>query len=431
MAHGALMALVLLASGCRFGAIALPVGTPSAQSTLIGCDQAAARLTISTDSHLDPSCVYERGFDIVASNVTLDCRGAKVSRGASAIDSYGILVTTPASTSLSDVTIRNCAVSGFSNNLRVTRTGFKTLAAGSEYLTPTSNIIIDNSSFLRSRASGIFIDGYVTGVTLTRVTVSGSGSVGIYLEAGSKDNVITGSVIARNGFPSGVQTFDLNGTPIQYVSTGREGIAVDGSRDNWIHDNLIVDNSAGGVFLYKNCGEDVSAAGHWVRRYGATGNRIEDNKFVLSANGVWIGSRAAENQHFMDCSDLPIIDAPFNRVYLDPADHNTISGNLFHRTTNAIRVEADDTTVTNNVISQATRGVLIGTKHRYNELGQPITGAIVTGNRTVTVSQPYGTVWGAIVATFAANSADGSAAPLAAGSQPTINPFLFVAQILP
>jgi parallel beta-helix repeat protein len=426
-----LLALMLFTGGCRFGAVALPVGTPSAQSTLIGCNQATARVTISADAHLDPACVYERGFDIVASNVTLDCRGAKVTRAASATDSYGILVTTPATASLSDVTVRNCAVSGFSNNLRVTRTGFKTLAAGSEYLTPTSNIVVDNSSFIRSRASGVFVDGYVTGVTLSHVTVSGSGSVGIYLEAGSKDNVIADSIIARNGFPSGVQTFDLNGTPIQYISTGREGIAVDGSRDNWIHDNLIVDNSAGGIVLYKNCGEDVSAAGHWVRRYGATGNRIDNNKFVLSGNGVWVGSRAAENQYFMDCSDTPIIDAPFNRVYLDPADRNTISGNLFHRTTNAIRVEADDTTVTNNVISQATRGVVIGTKHRYNELAQPITGAIVTGNRTVTVSQPYGTIWGAVVASFAANTADGASASLAAGTQPTINPFLFVLQILP
>jgi hypothetical protein len=47
-------------------------------SQLIGCDQADDHLTISVSSHLDPSCTWTRGVDIVASDVVFDCQGAHI-----------------------------------------------------------------------------------------------------------------------------------------------------------------------------------------------------------------------------------------------------------------------------------------------------------------------------------------------------------------
>jgi len=47
---------------------------------LVGGDQVDQRITVDVDTHLDPSCIYTQGFEVTASNVVLDCRGAVVER---------------------------------------------------------------------------------------------------------------------------------------------------------------------------------------------------------------------------------------------------------------------------------------------------------------------------------------------------------------
>jgi parallel beta-helix repeat protein len=429
------MVLALTTASCDtwFGALDGLVGKPDAGSTLVGCDQAVKRIVLSASVHLDPTCTYTRGFDIIRSGVTLDCRGASVERGAGETDKYGILVTSPADFALSNIEVRNCNVTGFSNNLRVRRQDFKELAQGHEYDAAFSNIVVRNSVFTGSGGSGVFVDGYVTGVTLSHITVKGSGSVGIYLEAGSKGNLIENSVVTDNGFGSilpGGATFQYSGITIYYQHTGREGIAVDGSRDNVIRENLIMGNAAGGIFLYKNCGEDASTSGHWVRRYGAGGNVIQRNWIASEPDGVWVGSRAAENQFFMDCSDMPYVDQLLNRVYLDPAKGNTLTQNMFIDVTNGVRIEDDDTTVTGNWFFRDVRGVLIGTKLRTTVLGRPVSGTVIAGNSAYGTIDAYSWVWGEQGTVFSGNAVDGTEASLTAGTQPTINPFLFVVRLL-
>jgi hypothetical protein len=201
-----------------------------------------------------------------------------------------------------------------------------------------------------------------------------------------------------------------------------------------VRNNWIAGNAYGGIFLYKNCGEDASSNGHWVRHYGATGNTIANNFISSEKNGVWVGSRAAENQDFMDCSDEPYIEAPLRRVYLDPADHNTIENNAFMFVQHAIRVEDDHTTIAGNTFSSPTstdQAVLIGTKERTGVLGRPVDGTVVQGNSADIAGNPspYGWVWGHTNTTFADNRALGSVVPLGEGTQPTINPFLFAIRI--
>ena len=48
---------------------------------------------------------------------------------------------------------------------------------------------IEDSTSLDSRGVGIFVNGYVTDVTLRRLRVEGASSTGIYLETGSKDMI--------------------------------------------------------------------------------------------------------------------------------------------------------------------------------------------------------------------------------------------------
>ena len=434
---------VVVAAGCVPPHPSPPVspeGELDPSSLLIGCDQAPQRIVASGTVHLDPSCTYTRGIDIRTSNTTLDCRGAPIAFVGQREDRQGILIETPVDVPLDHVTVRNCDVSGFApNNLRVRRDGFKDLVPGQEYETPTSDIRIEHSKFSGSDGSGIFLDGFVTGVTLDDVEVVDSGAVGIYFEAGSKDNVLESSRIHRNGFkdvvPEG-EPIVVNGTELRYESTGREGVAVDGARNTVIRDNWIAGNSYGGIFFYKNCGEDATTNpdGHWVRHYGATGNLVERNFISSEKNGVWVGSRAAENQSFMDCSDTPYIDAPARQVFLDPASGNTIRDNSFLYVERAIRVEDDATTIEDNRFSDfdpSHQAIIVGTKERTNVLAQPVKDTVITGNRADISGNatPYRWIWGQTNTTFTDNLSQQTPAALTEGTQPTINPFLFAIRI--
>jgi parallel beta-helix repeat protein len=420
-------------------AVALALTAPAAvgaRSTLAGCDRAGERLVVETDTHLDPSCTYTKGVDIVASNVVLDCRGAVIERGDPDDRSrLGILIEARADVSLSHVAVRNCTVRGFNNNLRIRRTGAKDLPLGMEYEHPFSDIRIEDSRFYDSSASGLFVDAFVTGVILRNVEVAGSGAVGVYLEGGSKDNVVARSFVHGNGFgdvtPEGVP-IEFGGVTFRYRSTGREGIAIDGSRNNRILDNRITGNSAGGIFLYKNCGEDFLTRpnGWWRRPYGADGNVIDGNVIADEEAGVWIASRAAENQFFFGCSDPAYLSGPLLAVHLDPARDNVVRANRFENVRYGIRVEDDGARIVRNRFLSADsshQAILVGTKHRTAALGRPVDGTVIRGNGAMIEGnpRPYAWIHGHTRTVFHRNRSHGADAPLLPGAQPPINPFLF------
>jgi len=268
---------------------------PEPGSQLIDCSHADERPEITVTSHLDPSCTWTRGVRITASNVTLDCQGAHL---YGPTNQRGVEITAPTDTALSNITVRNCNIEGFLNNIRIIREGFRDLAEGVEYDHAFSNIVIEDSTLLNSRGVGIFVDGYVTGVTIRRLHIEGSGSSGIYLEHGSKDNVVDDNDVVNNGFNENGpfwQLFDQSGLDIWFWGTGREGLSIDDSRFNTVTNNRFSGNSYGGIFLFKNCGEFVNLRPErwWHRRYGADGNLIANNTFTGGRNGVWIGHQFA------------------------------------------------------------------------------------------------------------------------------------------
>jgi Right handed beta helix region len=437
---GFVLTLGLGVAGCVAPYAERPVqpepATVDPDSQLIGCDQAALRITVTVSSHLDAACTYTGGFDISTSGVVLDCRGAHV-EDPEGNDRIGIHVKAPSTVALTDVTVRNCFVKGFLNNVRVSREGFKTLAQGSEYEAPFSDITIENSHLYRSRGVGAYVDGYVTGVTLRALDIAEAGSTGVYLEAGSKDNVVEDSTISRNGYkeviPEG-QPFVVNGIEFRYQSTGREGIAVDGSRHNIIRRNWIAGNSAGGIFLYKNCGEFATTQPeqHWVRWYGADDNLIENNVITTGPTGIWVGSRMAENTFPMDCSDPTYVANP--SIALDHAADNVIRGNALGFLSYGIRVEDDGTRVEANTFGNGVGpavAVLVGTKYRTTVLGRPVAGTVLTGN-TANLPQtpaPFRWIWDRVSTSESGNTANGEPATLIEGTQPPINPFIFAIRI--
>lgn len=435
------LVLSLMGAGCTPSLLPLggPVGEVSPGSALIGCERSGELVAIGADSHLDPACTYTGGFEIVASGSVLDCRGARISDTAGN-KSRGIHIHAPTSTTLSNVVVRNCIVSGFLNNLRVSRDGFQELPAGGEYEQPFSGIVVENSRFLDSRGSGVFVNAYVTGVTLQDNEIARSGSVGVYLEAGSKDSVVQRSWIHDNGYgdvdPIDGVPFYLGTTELRVLMTGREGIAIDGSRNNRILGNRIHGNAAGGIFLYKNCGEFVNQkpASWWERRYGADGNRIEGNIIADEADGIWVGSRMGENQYFMDCSDPVYGSGTFRRIHLDYAQQNTIRENILVGVSRGVRVEDDGTTVESNQFfheDAAALAILIGTRERTAALARPVHATIVRGNEAEIAGNdhPYAWIHGHADTVFEDNLTGGEVASLPEGTPPATNPWLFVISV--
>jgi hypothetical protein len=398
-------------------------------SQLITCDQANNPITVSVSSHLDPSCTWTRGVDIVASDVVFDCQGAHI---ATTDRRFGILITADTSTALSNITVRNCHIEGFLNNIRITREGFRDLAEGVEYENAYSSILIEDSTLLNSRGVGIFVDGYVTGVTLRNLHVEGAGSAGVYLEAGSKDNVVENNEIVNNGYtengPDG-QTFPIGGTTVWFWGIGREGLSIDGSRFNRVSNNHFSGNSAGAIFLYKNCGEFVNQQPEdwWHRRYGADGNLIENNTIVGEDNGVWIASRMGENTFPMDCSDPPYQPG----VVLDYAADNIVRENVFQDVTWAVRVEDDGAVIADNQFTAsdpAKQAIVVGTPYRTATLGLPVDGTTITGNLSSIAgnTHPYRWVHGQTDTTFTDNESLGRTVGVCEGQEPARGPFVFV-----
>lgn len=383
----AVAALALVAAACQ----PLPPVEPG--SAVIDCSRAGERVELTASAHLDPSCTYTAGFDITASGVTLDCRGALI-KGATTAGSRGIAITAPEEVALTDVTVRNCRVEGFLNNLRVMREGFRTFAEGEEWEHPTSDILLEDNTFFASRGVGVYVDAYVSDVTVRDNQIHRAGSTGIYLETGSRRNLVTGNSLVDNGYrengPSG-QTFSFNGLDLWFWGVGREGIAIDGSYENTVTDNSFLGNSAGGIFLYKNCGEYPDRPRYFERRDPADRNLIEGNTFLGGRNGVWVGSRMAENTLPMDCTDPAYVDQPARRVVLDRAADNVVRGNAFYDVTYGVRVEDDRTTVEGNTFAGSgpdRHAVIVGTPDRSTVLGRPVADTVLRDNVSTIVGNP-------------------------------------------
>ena len=147
------------------------------------------------------------------------------------------------------------------------------------------------------------------GPGVTRVTVSGgrftgrSDSTAIYLDAESAETVI--------------RDVDFN------LATPREKIAVDGSARNIIVGNRFALGGQGGVFLYRNCGEDGV-----IRHQTPSDNVITDNVFTgasrLRPRTVVVGAREGGRRYCAADRGWPFGSS------LDDGDHatgNTVARN--------------------------------------------------------------------------------------------------------
>lgn len=162
--------------------------------------------------------------------------------------------------------------------------------------------------------------------TLKNSTVTGiSTRVGVYLDAESAHNILTGNVFSVN---------TVDGSWLGFYDRGWPQLALDGSAHNEISNNSFEQLKQGGIYLYRNCGE-----GGTVRVETPSYNRITNNRFIyqrqrLSDPAIFIGSRnygRFENwwpgSHCNDDVSGAAMGSAINNA--DNAQHNKISNNLF------------------------------------------------------------------------------------------------------
>lgn len=216
-----------------------------------------------------------------------------------------------------DVTLRNCRILG---NVRIWGMGaggsMRDLLASSR--TPGHTTAAQSAAPIKVAMDRIRFEGVGTiplyvgpGVTQTQVTRSTftgrSTSVAVYLDAES-----AGAVIQDNDFD---------------IRTGREQIAVDGSGANRIVGNRLALGGRGGVFLYRNCGEDGV-----IRHQTPSYNQITDNVFSgagwLRPRAVVIGAREGRRPYCGDDRGWPF-GSSLNDG--DGATGNVTAGNVVRR----------------------------------------------------------------------------------------------------
>lgn len=264
---------------------------------------------------LSPHCVYKEAVIITSSNTTLDCRGA-VLEGDNKRP-FGILINSKGKP-LSDVTVRNCKVLNFTHSgIRITSDiAANKLSPSHEenYRRTPTRITLENVEVTGSGRVGIYFDDYVTHSTLSHSIVRDSYMSGIYLEHSSRNNKIVDNQIINNGHE-------------RFGKGKREGLAVDSSAYNLIEGNRFESNGAGGVFLYKNCGEHFSTGKSVIRWQHSDYNVIRNNTFVNEPVGIWLASRQNRDLSGFDCGDKPREGSL--KFYPDYADNNVVGQNQF------------------------------------------------------------------------------------------------------
>lgn len=297
--------------------------------------QYSDRSKFSGTTVLPPNCLYRQFIKITESNTTLDCNGSIFDGEGQ--DKIGLHIDS-GGRPLSNITVKNCTFRNFKGGIRISWAKVDSQKAGSRdelYRNSPTQIMLDNVTVANNDGEGIYVDDYVTNVTIQNSLIQDSKGVGIYLEHSSKQNHIVNNKLIRNGYRVG--------------KGPREAIAVDSSAENRIEHNYFESNAAGAIFLYKNCGEHIDSGTQVIRWQHSDNNVIRNNQFNNEEVSIWLASRQSRNLSNWTCGDPPMDGKGW--YFEDFADQNEISGNHFSYVRTAIRIEGDYNRITDNTFA--------------------------------------------------------------------------------
>lgn len=330
----------------------------------------AKTIQVRGNMTLDPAQSYlATEFHIRQSGTTLDCQGAIID-GQNKVRT-GLRIVSDGKTPLHDVTVKNCHFKNFkTSGVRIYWQGNDTLklkySTEERYRLAPQRITLLNITAEDTAMSAVYVDDYVSDVLIDGLTSRRAGGTGLYLEHHSRRTTVQNSLFEKNGFRQGRGI--------------REGLAIDSSMDNVIRNNIFKGNAKGGVFLYKNCGEQFSAGKSVLRTDYASRNLIEGNAFIDMPRGVWIASRQSRNLSKWDCGDTPLDDS--KTYYEDFARYNTVKANRFCGVADPVVVEDNHNTVTDNRYDKAQQKFLTITHPPRERLrGQPVVGTVQSNNQ--------------------------------------------------
>jgi hypothetical protein len=287
---------------------------------------------------LDPSDVVNNKIIIRGSGVELDCHGARLNKQ--------ILVESPnwlnertgirQWQAIKNITLKNC---NSSSQIRITGLGqngeAEHVVASSHRLGHTQRaqfnaprkVTIDNFLF-DGEGIKLYISPGPHQVTLKNSRVAGRAqSVAIYMDTESGYNVIKNNRITTETYNDeeicflGICTDDPTKNP-------RELVAVDGSAHNKIIGNYFASLNNGGIYLYRNCGENGG-----VRHQTPSFNHIVNNTFYYnkhdgSKGAIHLSNRNGNKGYCHLDDGYPFGSSISNR---DMAEGNVIAQNQFYK----------------------------------------------------------------------------------------------------
>lgn len=235
-----------------------------------------AALIIDCNATLEPNQTITRKLIFQgarSSGVTFNCNDSTIGQPndniLDIIEIRSNQTTNGTWTPVHDVTFRNCTVNG---GIRVWGKGkngsaetFLESSHSLQHVTNTRNsapyhVVLENLAIAANDRIPVYFAPGVHHSALIESNLSGKSPL-LYLDAESFGNNIEGNIF------SGAVT--------------REAIAIDGSASNVIRDNSLVDLTNGGIYLYRNCGEDGV-----IRHTTPSNNEISGND-IMHGNGIW------------------------------------------------------------------------------------------------------------------------------------------------
>jgi len=267
------------------------------QGTGSGEVEVACSLTLPANRMITRKIAYKGS---AASGATLNCT---CDRSGCTTLKGGIVILSPSGRGRPEnITVRNCKITGdvklnvpsftFCPDGGACRDRRPDFEAWVRARAPR-RITFDNVTISGSGGDRFYVGWGVTETKLINSVLEGEASgVPIYLAPHSSRTLIKNNRIRTNTWKSG-------------VARGRETIAIDGADHNQIVGNWFGDLNRGGIYLYRNCGENGG-----IRHTTPSYNHIINNVFYYnnydgSNPAVYLGSRNGNPPGFE--IDLPVV----------------------------------------------------------------------------------------------------------------------------
>ncbi|WP_216665323.1 right-handed parallel beta-helix repeat-containing protein [Pseudoruegeria sp. HB172150] len=171
------------------------------------------------------------------------------------------------------------------------------------------------------------------GIVLRNLVIRGDGRIPVYFSPGVTNSRLVNSRIIGNSVSSGIyldaeSAHNVISGNVFEVRTAREILSIDGSAHNVVKNNKFYHADLGGVFIYRNCGEGGTARHQKPRYNSVTGNTFYYDGGRNARPGVWLSFKSIQRVLFLCPQDagIPYGSGTDDRNF---ARQNTVSQNTF------------------------------------------------------------------------------------------------------